>query len=286
MANQGNSWEPSSTLKSKFQENRKNKKGTDVTLVCGNQKYPAHKLILSTASPYFERMFQSSFIEARSEEVKMSFDPVTMNNVLNFIYLDKDANVQLDNLEQVRALLEASNMLQLADLFRFCCMKAKPITKPEDFWYVASLKKLYQNDCMKMFLGEFVTRHWLNVLNGDLYLKCSFEQFEMLIEERNKDLATRNQKRTTQAFHSVGFAAMRQTEETSNVSPISTELLVKKLIQWIKENPSERTEYASSLFSKINWRELSRSFVKTLLDEKIVHTNCSVLLQILRINYN
>ena len=61
----------------------------DVTLVAANERFPAHKCVLSAASQYFRSMFAGgSFAESSSSEIELfSVDKGALDLILKMIYL-------------------------------------------------------------------------------------------------------------------------------------------------------------------------------------------------------
>ncbi|CDQ99136.1 unnamed protein product, partial [Oncorhynchus mykiss] len=59
----------------------------DVTLVAGDRRIPAHRLVLSSVSDYFAAMFTSDVREAKQEEVKMEgVDPDALWVLVQYAY--------------------------------------------------------------------------------------------------------------------------------------------------------------------------------------------------------
>jgi hypothetical protein len=70
---------------------RKERRFCDVVLRVNDDRYPAHKVVLASASSYFASMFgQSGHIEARTTEdidfTKLIGCPIVMELILGFIY--------------------------------------------------------------------------------------------------------------------------------------------------------------------------------------------------------
>ncbi|XP_072015441.1 kelch-like protein 6 isoform X2 [Amphiura filiformis] len=58
----------------------------DVTVIVDNQRFPAHKAILSCASEYFQSMFTSGFQESTSNEVTVPGTGESFSQLLEFAY--------------------------------------------------------------------------------------------------------------------------------------------------------------------------------------------------------
>lgn len=65
----------------------KKQKLTDVTLIAGDKKIVAHRLILSSASDYFSAMFTTNLRESVEEEVFMrNIDPDALQALIDYCY--------------------------------------------------------------------------------------------------------------------------------------------------------------------------------------------------------
>ena len=107
-----------------LQQFQEAEKFCDVILKAGSgnsfNSIKAHKLILSSASPYFRAMFTGGFKEndACQEVVLDHANYVTMLSIVKFIYsgqiIVKDTNVQM--------LLPVAKMLQIEEIVSACCL--------------------------------------------------------------------------------------------------------------------------------------------------------------------
>lgn len=65
----------------------------DVEIKCGNQSFPAHRLILASASPVFAKMLQTDMKEARTRTVLIEdVDPEVVAKALRFMYTGEVAD--------------------------------------------------------------------------------------------------------------------------------------------------------------------------------------------------
>lgn len=63
----------------------------DVSLVAGNRRVPAHKLVLCAASDYFAAMFMTDVVEAKAEEVPMkNVDGEALTLLVHYIYTGRN----------------------------------------------------------------------------------------------------------------------------------------------------------------------------------------------------
>ncbi len=90
----------------------------DVVLKVDSCRIHAHRVVLSSCSPYFKAMFTGSLCEREKEEIELkSVDETALSSLVEFAYTGKiritHANVQ--------AVLPAANLLQLRSVKKLCC---------------------------------------------------------------------------------------------------------------------------------------------------------------------
>ena len=101
----------------------------DVILLIGPGKYQikAHRLLLMSAAGFFRAMFTSKFKEASQDKVELpQIDPVTMETIMDFIYIGKTT---LTN-ETIEDIARAANFLEMPKLLEEC---TKFLTERMDF---------------------------------------------------------------------------------------------------------------------------------------------------------
>ncbi|XP_029914324.1 kelch-like protein 20 [Myripristis murdjan] len=90
----------------------------DVTLCCGGQEFPCHRIVLASFSSYFQAMFSTDLIESRQERVAINgVEPQMIGMLVSYAYTSEvfisKANVQ--------ALLAAANLLDIMAVREACC---------------------------------------------------------------------------------------------------------------------------------------------------------------------
>ncbi|XP_009685771.2 kelch-like protein 4 isoform X1 [Struthio camelus] len=90
----------------------------DVLLIAGDQKIPAHRLVLSAVSDYFAAMFTNDVREAKQEEIKMEgVDPDALKALVHYAYT---GILELKE-DTIESLLAAACLLQLSQVIEVCC---------------------------------------------------------------------------------------------------------------------------------------------------------------------
>ncbi|TSK77144.1 Kelch-like protein 20 [Bagarius yarrelli] len=90
----------------------------DVTLCCGGQEFPCHRIVLASFSSYFQAMFSTDLIESRQERVAINgVEPHMIGMLVSYAYT---AEVVISK-ANVQALLAAANLLDVMAVREACC---------------------------------------------------------------------------------------------------------------------------------------------------------------------
>lgn len=161
-------------------KHRKNDHFCDITIVVGDKKYRAHKIVLTSSSPYFEAMFLSGMAESHQESVVLqNIDSEAFEAVLNMIY---DGQIII-SVMTVQSILFAASIFQIDHLKNAC----------SEFL----IKELTPHNCLgiKIFaeahgcydLMEIAHRHALSrfteVSRSEEFLMLNLEQVTDLLKQ-------------------------------------------------------------------------------------------------------
>ncbi|CAF1486043.1 unnamed protein product [Rotaria magnacalcarata] len=90
----------------------------DLTFIIAYEKFPCHRIILASASPYFQALLTHRFKENDLNSIELrDIEPQIFSLLLHYIYSGK---IDIDN-NNVHDILIASDMLQLDEVAQFCC---------------------------------------------------------------------------------------------------------------------------------------------------------------------
>ncbi|XP_057318588.1 speckle-type POZ protein B-like [Microplitis mediator] len=142
------------------------KTNSNVIFVVGNEKFKAHKFILSTRSPVFSAMFTHELKENRNSEVDIpDIDPEIFNKMLEFIYTDEINNLD----EDAESLLESADKYQLLNLKSLCEESLSKSVSIDNAIELMILADLHNADTLLEFIFEFIIRNFKDVVKTSEY---------------------------------------------------------------------------------------------------------------------
>ena len=215
----------------------------DLTLVVRDGKeFKVHKEVLSTASPFFEKLLNSDMRETREGVIRLEiFTESEMTDILEFIYT---GNVKISTREN------AQNLMAIAD-----------------YLYLSNLKAL---------VGKFLEQN-LSTLNCFSTLCLAEEYFcDELIRDSRKFIV-RNFLAVAETKHFMNLPNHEVEKWISSDDIIinGEEDVFKIVVKWVWHNKSERRQRISELFRHVRLSLLSRDFlVSDVVTNDLVSKDC------------
>ncbi|KPU81653.1 uncharacterized protein Dana_GF26747, isoform A [Drosophila ananassae] len=97
-------------LKPSFANLLENQKFSDCHILVGNESFNCHKLILSSASEFYERMFLSDFQESKTAEFRLNdVSPDTLRVFLDYVYTYNFEKLKTNPNEMILNLFECGS---------------------------------------------------------------------------------------------------------------------------------------------------------------------------------
>ncbi|KAI8502222.1 hypothetical protein Bbelb_198100 [Branchiostoma belcheri] len=190
---------------------------TDVVLKVGKERFPCHRNVLASVSPYFFAMFTNGLAESHQREVEITgIDAGTMKKILSYVYTT-EVEITEDNVER---LLVAANMLQLTMLVEDC----------GNFMF----ERVNNSNCIGMWIfGDTHNssmlrdgaRQWIN-FNFDIVRKE--EEFLHMDQERLMDII---------------FSDMLEVERE--------EIVFEAAMSWLKYDIPQRKQYTADVLKYV-----------------------------------
>ncbi|XP_014258325.1 kelch-like ECH-associated protein 1 isoform X2 [Cimex lectularius] len=210
---------------------------TDVTLVVGNERLQAHKVMLAAASPYFKAMFTGGLKETQSSTVTLhDICPSIMTRLIGFIYTGQIHITEL----AVCQLLPAASMLQITDVIMACCIFLERQLSPANALGISFFAD--QHCCTELHkkATEYIMQHFAEVCQEEEFMQLTKKQLVNLI--RKDEL---NVKEETEVYNAV--------------------------LKWVKYNEDERRPSMHCVLSEVRCQFLTPSFLNQQMK------NCDVI---------
>ncbi|CAL9700259.1 unnamed protein product [Knipowitschia caucasica] len=202
----------------------------DVTLVAGERRIPAHRLVLSSVSDYFAAMFTSDVREAKQDEVKLEgVDPDALWVLVQYAYTGR-LELREDTIE---SLLSASCLLQLSSVVQACCSFLMKQLHPSNCLGIRSYADAQGCHDLHKAAHNYTMEHFLEVVGGQEFLLLPVEEMARLL-----------------------------TSDDINVP--DEETVVNSLLTWVRHDSSSRQRQLSSLLANIRLPLLQPQFLADL----------------------
>ncbi|XP_039288119.1 LOW QUALITY PROTEIN: kelch-like protein 5 [Nilaparvata lugens] len=188
---------------------------------------PAHRLVLSAGSEYFNAMFTNDLREASQSEVVMhEVDGDALWELVHYCYTGK---IELRE-ETVEVLLSTASILQLHEVVAACCSFLRKQLHPSNCIGICIFAENQGCTGLQTSAHNYIIENFMNVI-------CNQEFLLLPIEEVTKLLAS------------------------EDVKIPSEEEMLRALKLWIKHDIPNRQKYVGKLLSLIKLPLLPASFI-------------------------
>eukprot|EP00063_Salmo_salar_P063616 XP_014038451.1 PREDICTED: kelch-like protein 5 [Salmo salar] len=202
----------------------------DVTLVSGDRRIPAHRLVLSSVSDYFAAMFTSDVREAKQEEVKMEgVDPDALWVLVQYAYTGR---VELRE-DTIECILSVSCLLQLQPVVQACCNFLIKQLHPSNCLGIRSYADTQSCSQLHHAAHSFTMENFVEVVEGQEFLLLPLEEMDRLLSSDDMNVPD---------------------EET----------VVTALLSWVRHDVSTRQPQLPSLLAHIRLPLLEAQFLADL----------------------
>lgn len=151
---------------------------TDVILEVKNELFPAHKVVLSAASPYFKAMFTGGLKETEMSRVQLQgVCPSAMGRIIYFMYT---GHIRVTEVT-VCQLLPAATMFQVPNVIDACCAFLERQLDPTNAIGIANFAEQHGCAELQKKANHFIERHFTQVCQEEEFLQLSAYQLIALI---------------------------------------------------------------------------------------------------------
>ncbi|XP_071629820.1 kelch-like protein 5 [Temnothorax longispinosus] len=212
---------------------------TDVTLIAGNKRVPAHRLVLSAGSEYFAAMFTSSFQESAQNEIElMDVDGDALWALVLYCYT---GCIELQE-DSVETLLTTACLLQMNPVIKACCQFLVKQLHPSNCLGIRMFADTQGCSELVEYAHAYTTKHFMEVTKNQEFLLLSADEVAKLLES-----------------------------EDLNVP--SEETVFHALVTWLEHDPENRSKDASKLLGLVKLPLLSPAFIADNIESNEMFKN-------------
>ncbi|XP_031549937.1 kelch-like protein 17 [Actinia tenebrosa] len=215
----------------------------DVVLVVEGKKFQAHKNVLASSSPYFNKVFnQPAKKKKKEKDLVLVVNDVSlkvMEHLLEYLYTGV-VDLSVNN---VSGLIMAANILLLPRLKSMGCKFLSNSLNLENCINIFSFAD--RNDCveLKKVAQLYINKDFKSVCKTESFLKLSLKQIEEIVS--NDDIVVDREEEVYEA-----------------------------ILAWVKHEGKSRNSYFSCLFRHVRLASMSKYYLHTNIgSEELVKTN-------------
>lgn len=167
----------------------------DVTFNIGCQNFPCHRVIVASYSPYFQALLGHKFRENYQDTIPLSnIDSFIFSLLLQYMYSGK---IEIDD-ERVHDLFVASDMLQLEEVFQFCCHYLSVSLTEKNVIETWKIAKNFQCHSLCSEAENYILTHFRELIKLEQIKYLPKELLILMIS--NDDLIVDNEQQVLEAI--------------------------------------------------------------------------------------
>ena len=148
----------------------------DVEIVCDNQTFLCHKVVLAATIPYFRSMFTLGMLEADKRRIEIQdINRNSLKTIIEFAYTAK----AIITIENVQHLLFASTVLQTEDLAEACSGFLRQHLSLTNCTEIRQYAELLNRKSLIDLADEFIRDHFLDIIQIDDFFKISYKHLKV-----------------------------------------------------------------------------------------------------------
>ena len=231
-----------SRLSSGLNQLRQQASFCDVIIIVGDQRFPAHKAVLSSASDYFQGMFSSGFQESTMNEITLPGTERSFAQILDFAYTGSF----MLSLHTVTDILKMASYMVFTEAVEVCAE------------YLRDVKdQLVIGDCFEIWS---IARNHSSLLEiAKLYQRHVLQNFLNCVK--------------SEAFLDNSSACVLMellSDEEIETHTIAEEQILQAALTWLKFNWEERKVHAVDLLKKIRLGLVPVDRVREILGKQLL----------------
>ncbi len=209
---------------------RKSRELCDVVLIVDGEPIHAHRIVLSSLSPYFKAMFTGDMAESKQREITINgIDADTLESIVDYAYT---ANIKITE-DNVQLLLPAASILQFEEIRQVCSDFMLHRLSTDNCLGVRIFAEIHGCPHLESAASVFSQSHFPEVSKKEEFLNFTVDQL--------KELMSKDQLNVQSEFE-----------------------VFEALMNWIEQDKESRQKYIADLVNQVRLPLLS---VKELLQD-------------------
>ncbi len=209
---------------------RKSRELCDVVLIVDGEQIHAHRIVLSSLSPYFKAMFTGDMAESKQREITINgIDADTLESIVDYAYT---ANIKITE-DNVQLLLPAASILQFEEIRQVCSDFMLHRLSTDNCLGVRIFAEIHGCPHLESAASVFSQSHFPEVSKKEEFLNFTVDQL--------KELMSKDQLNVQSEFE-----------------------VFEALMNWIEQDKESRQKYIADLVNQVRLPLLS---VKELLQD-------------------
>ena len=214
---------------------------SDVTIVAGNERIPANRLVLSCYSTYFEGMFKLQMRERYEKIIEVkTIDGRELRVLIDFIYT---GSINIDE-QNVMNLLSGADYLQLHEVKEFCFEFLRSHITVDNSLDILKTADLYRNESLKNEMQQYISINFDKVSQTDDFKQLSNEELTTCISKLDRS----------------------QVKESS---------IFRAIVSWCNHDEEAREKDFSGLFQMVRLRKVPIDYLEEAILEEELVTNAA-----------
>lgn len=210
---------------------RRSRKLCDVTLVAGEERIQAHKIVLAASSPYFRAMFTSGMREEEMSVIPLhGISPCTLAQLVEFAYT-AEVSIKETN---VCYLLPAATMFQMYHVVEACTVFLEHQLDPSNCIGIADFASEHGCTELEEKARRYIRKHFCQVIFSEEFLVLSPCQMLSLVKQDELNVQCESE-------------------------------VFKAVIRWVEHDPDKRLPILEGLMSSVRLDCLAPTFLEQQL---------------------
>lgn len=166
----------------KLNEFHREKKYTDVNLIVGEKTFTCHRIILASASDYFDALFGGDFMESHEENVTLNnIDVGNFENVLNYVYTG-ELRISRENAYD---LLNVACFFGIRSMEELCVSYMEKNTPSRCIFEACMFADAMGKAALLAKIVQYIAENFVLLSKDDLFLRVSYNVLKSVLEHPN-----------------------------------------------------------------------------------------------------